>query len=332
MVNLFDKRFVINTGKGGVGKTTLSAAIALAAARRGQRVLVMELNAKDKMASLFGATSVGDEPVEVEENLYAVNVTPDAAMEEYLLLKLKVKTLYRAVFENRFVRSFLRVIPGLNELVLLGKAWYEEQRVDPDTGKPYWDMVVIDAPATGHGVFFLKIPEVITSAIKSGPMVEEAQRIGALIHDPTRTALNLVTLVEEMPVNETLELRQQVEDELKVPLGFVIANAIYQPNLDEDQAALLTQARQAWPHDGSRVDRLLEASLFRRGRVELQRDYLERIAREVTQPQIYIPYYFAERFDFMTISRIADQIDRQVALHQEQAWTAQLAMDVPEEA
>jgi anion-transporting ArsA/GET3 family ATPase len=253
-------------------------------------------------------------------------------MEEYLLLKLKVKTLYRAVFENRFVRSFLRVIPGLNELVLLGKAWFEEQRVDPDTGKPYWDMVVIDAPATGHGVFFLKIPEVITAAVRKGPMVEEAQRISTLLHDPERTALNLVTLVEEMPVNETLELRQQVEDELKVPLGFVIANAIYRPNLDQEQAELLRQARAATPHDGGRMDRLLEASLFRRGRVELQRDYLERIAREVTQPQIYIPYYFAERFDFMTISRIADQIDHQVALHEEQAWTASGAMVAEEGA
>jgi anion-transporting ArsA/GET3 family ATPase len=326
MGDLFDKRFVINTGKGGVGKTTLSAAIGLAAARRGKRVLVMELNAKDKLARLFGASSVGDEPIEIEENLFAINVTPDAALEEYLLLKLRLKTLYRAVFENRFVRSFLRVIPGLNELVLLGKAWHEENRRDPDTGRPVWDMVVIDAPATGHGVFFLKIPDVIISALRAGPMVDEARRIADLLHDPRRTALNLITLVEEMPVNETIELRQQLRAELKVPLGFVIANAIYPPLFSDEQADQLRALREKIPNNGDHLDRMMEAALFRRGRVELQREYLDRIDREVDLPQLHVPYYFTERFDFQTISRIADQLDRQVRAHLQGRWEAATAM------
>lgn len=318
MVDLFTKRFIINTGKGGVGKTTVSAAIGLAAARRGKRVLVMEMNAKDKLSRLFGTAAPGIEPVELEENLYGVNVTPDAALKEYAMMKVRIKTLYRAVFENRFVRSFLRVIPGLNDLNLLGKAWYEEQRLDPSTGKPYWDMIVIDAPATGHGVFFLKIPDVILSLVPTGPMAAEARQISDLIHDEKRTLLNLVTLVEEMPVNETIELRKRAEDELKVPLGYVMANSVYPSIFSEAQSDLLRKINAARQEGEGRVDKLLDAACFRAGRVQLQREYLERIDREIDLPCVKIPYYFTERFDFMTISRIADQINAQVASHRQE--------------
>ncbi len=311
MFDLFEKRFVINTGKGGVGKTTISAAVALAAARRGKRVLLMDMSAKERFSRIFGSKPLSVEPLEVEENLFAVRITPDEALEEYAIMKLRLKTLYKAVFENRFIRTFLRVIPGLNELTLLGKAWHEEQARDPMTGRPVWDMIVIDAPATGHGVFFLQIPDVICSMITSGPMYQEARQIGDLVHDPRRTALNLITLVEEMPVNETIELKQRLDDALKVPLGFVVANAIYPPLFDA-HADLMEKLDAAGPVEGD-LGRMLDAALFRRKRVELQRTYLDRIDAEIDLPQIHIPYYFTERFDFMTISKIADQIDRQAS-------------------
>ncbi len=309
-VDIFDKRLIINTGKGGVGKTTLSAAIGLAAARRGKRVLIMQLGVKDRMARLFGAPFVGTDPVEVEDNLFAVNVTPESALEEYALLKLKLKTLYKAVFENRFVRTFLRVIPGLNELFYLGKAWYEEAARDA-AGRPRWDMIVIDAPATGHGVFFLQIPRMITSMITSGPMYDEAAQIQRLVEDKSRTALNLVTLVEEMPVNETIELAAKVERELRVPLGFVVCNALYTQRFQPRQADLLRRIEDHWPDDGGHLDRLLDAGLFRLDRVEMQRRHLERLDDALTLPRVTIPYYFTERFNFQTIARIADELERQ---------------------
>ena len=312
MTDLFQRRFVINTGKGGVGKTTVSAAIALAASRRGKRVLLMEIGAKERGSRLFGSQPLSFEPIEVEDNLFAIHVHPDQALEEYAVLKLRLKTLYRAVFENRFIRSFLRVIPGLNELTLLGKAWYEVTLRDGATGRYRWDMVVVDAPATGHGIFFLKIPDVITSALTAGPMVEEARQIANLLRDRKTTMLNLVTLVEEMPVNETIELKAQLDAELDVPLGYVVANSVYPPSFEPEEARTVRAARAQHPHDGSVADRLLEAAVFRVERVELQAGYLDRIDAEVDMPQIRIPYYFTERFDFQTISKIADDIDRQV--------------------
>jgi cellulose biosynthesis protein BcsQ len=309
-VNLFDKRFVINTGKGGVGQSTISAAMALAAARRGKRVLAIELNTRERISRLFGAPEVGSEIKPIHENVWAVNITPDAAMKEYVLMKLRIEMVYRAVFENRFVKQFLRVIPGLTELVLIGKAWYHEQERDK-RGRPVYDFIVVDAPATGHGIFFLKIPHVITEAVPTGPMSAESRKILDLLQDPQRTALNLITLMEEMPVNETIELRQVVDATLDIPMGYLIANGIYPRLFTAKEASQLELLVDAHP-ERDLTCRLLEMSIFRSQRNALQEGYLDRLDREVGMPLIEVPYYFESELDFEVISRIASHIEESV--------------------
>lgn len=305
-MNLFQKRFVINTGKGGVGKSTISAAMALAAARKGKRVLAIELNTKERISRLFGAPEVGSEIRPIHDNVWAVNITPQAAMREYVLMKLRFETVYKAVFENRFVQQFLSVIPGLNDLVLIGKAWFHEQERDKD-GRPKYDLIVVDAPATGHGLFLLRIPQVIVDAVPSGPMAAECRKILDLLQDRERTVLNLITLTEEMPVNETIELKAELDRHLDMPLGYTIANGVYPSLFTPPEAALLESLR-----DGHRVDdllgRLLETALFRYERCQLQSEYVARIAREVSLPLIEVPYYFTPEVTFPTIERIADHI------------------------
>jgi anion-transporting ArsA/GET3 family ATPase len=304
---LYNRRFVLFSGKGGVGKTTMASAFALSCARRGQRTLLMELNVKDKVSSLFGADHVGTEISEIEDNLFAVNVTPSAALEEYALMILKVKLIYKAVFENRIVRSFLKVIPGLNELLMLGKAYYHATEQDAH-GRPVWDKIILDAPATGHGIFFLKIPSVITSIISSGHMYEEARRIQALLQNPEQSALVLVTLAEDMPVNETLMLSDVVRDELEMPIGCVMANAVYRPLFDAEQSAFI--ASQAACEHPAELTGFFDAAFFRASRVELQQFYLERLNREGSWPILTVPYYFMDRMSFATISEIADHFER----------------------
>ncbi len=311
MVSLYDRRMVLFSGKGGVGKTTLASAFAYSCARRGQRTLLIELNVKDHLNALFGSIEVGSEIVEIEHNLHAVNITPQAAMEEYGVMILRMKFLYKAVFENRVVRSFLRVIPGLNDLLMLGKAHFHTTERHPD-GRFVWDKIVVDAPATGHGVFFLKIPSVITSIIDSGPMFSEAKKIEDFLRDPTQTALCLVTLPEEMPVNETLMLRDIVRDELGVPIGAVIANSVYAPLFDDEELALI-HATGEDPIEDEQTRGFLDAARFRAGRVRMQRQYLDILAeRAGDHPQAHIPYYFTERFDFRTIRKISQDLDRQL--------------------
>lgn len=320
--DLYNRRFVLFTGKGGVGKTTIAASFALSCARRGERTLLMELDAKNKASSLFGVGEIDSEIREIDDNLHAVAVTPAEAMQEYALMILKIKLIYRAVFENRIVRSFLRVVPGLNELVMLGKAYYHATETD-DRGHRVWDKVVVDAPATGHGIFFLKIPSVITNLIGSGLMFEEAERILQLLRDTKRTGLALVTLAEDMPVNETLMLSETVEDELEIPVACVIANAIYRPLFDDSQIDWLERVHEV---DGDEravdgaVSGYLEAARFRADRVEMQQYYLEKLRDGADWPMLEIPHYFFDRMSFAIIDAIADDL------------TAQLDGDEPNES
>ena len=306
--DLHNRRFVLFSGKGGVGKTTMAASFALSCARRGQRTLLMELDAKNKASTLFGVPEVDGQIRELDDNLFGVAVTPKQAMKEYALMILKIKLIYRAVFENRIVSSFLKVVPGLNELVLLGKAYYHATETDDD-GKPVWDKVVLDAPATGHGIFFLKIPTVITNLISSGLMFDEARRILDLLRDPQRTGIALVALAEDMPVNETLMLSDVLTREMELPIACIIANALYRPLFDDDEVAWIDAARECeLPDEPLNPTGFLEAARFRNDRVKMQRTYLARLKEESPAPVLEIPYYFFDRMSFAIIDEVAQDL------------------------
>lgn len=312
--DLYKRRFLLFSGKGGVGKTAVSSSFALSCARRGEKTLLIELNVKNKTSSLFGVEQIDEEIREVDENLFAVNVTPKAAMREYALMVLKIKLVYRAVFENRIVSSFLKVIPGLNELVMLGKAYYHAVETDEE-GNFVWDKVIVDAPATGHGIFFLKIPSVITNLISSGLMYDEAKRILDLLQDQERTAFAVVTLAEDMPVNETLMLTDVVEKEMAIPVACVFANGIYRPLFDEAQAEFIEAGRNHLQKkeesaETSTLQGFLEAAHFRNDRVSMQQHYLKKLRAESDWPLVEIPFYFHDRMSFAVLDGIAQHLDR----------------------
>ncbi|HVI96692.1 MAG TPA: ArsA-related P-loop ATPase, partial [Anaeromyxobacter sp.] len=220
--SLLGRRLVIVTGKGGVGKSTVSAALALLAARSGKRVLVCEVNAQERVAPLLGAPPSGSEIREAIPRVFTVDVTPHDAMRQYGLMVLRFKTIYDAVFENRLVRYFLRVIPGLAELVMLGKILWEAK--SEERGAPRWDLVIVDAPATGHAVQLLRVPQTLLDTVPAGPLRSDATWMQELLVDPVRTALAIVTLPEEMPVNEAIELDAQVRGLLGIPRAALFVN------------------------------------------------------------------------------------------------------------
>lgn len=302
MPSLFDYRFIVNTGKGGVGKTTVSAAMASAFARRGRRVLLIELNTRDRFGSLFGVDPVGTEIVQIAPNIWAVDTTPATAMREYAMMILRVRALYGLVFENRVVERFLRVVPGLPELTMLGKAYYHETERDK-AGRPVWDVVIIDAPATGHGMFLLQIPHVITAALTSGHMAEEAGRMLALLRDPRRTAINVVTLAEEMPINETLELRESLARELGVEVAFVIANGVLDRVFGEADLRLISELRSS---HGKRDDitALFDAASFREERCAMQAENVDRLHRTANVRVLQVPYAFEPSIDLPVVERL----------------------------
>ncbi len=305
------KRFVIVAGKGGVGKSTMCAALGLAAARAGKRTIIAELNTRETVPLLFGKPPGGYEPQEVFDGLFSMNIQPEPALHEYGLRKVRFERIYKTVFENEGMRRLLRMIPGMNELLLLGKAFDLERDRERD-GSPTWDMIIVDAPATGHGVSLLRLPQTILEVIKAGPMNEEVQEMRNLLLDPERTIINLVTLPEEMPVRETLELRDQVDNLLQIPKGYLLINGVWPDLMNErDLTAMRTFREEAAAHGDPVVDGAMAClrSLIRRRR--FQAKYLEQLRHEVVMPHIEVPFVFTNDFGFDAIHTLSDHIIRE---------------------
>jgi anion-transporting ArsA/GET3 family ATPase len=254
MQKLDDLRFIYVTGKGGVGKTTIAAALARAMAARGRRVLVCMCNAKERLSGMLGSAPIGWEVAHVAPNIDAVNMVPEKCLEEYGVLVLKMRSLYRVLFDNRYVTTFFRAVPGLYEWSMLGKAWYHTTellsgRTTDDAEPPYGDgwkyeTVIVDAPATGHGLDMLRVPRVLIDVAPGGPLRREADRAWRLFQDPSHSGVVLVTLPEEMPANETIELTSTLRSELGLPIPRLVVNACHTPLFTVEQRdAVLAKAR-----------------------------------------------------------------------------------------
>ncbi|KYF51048.1 anion-transporting ATPase, partial [Sorangium cellulosum] len=203
------RRFLFVTGKGGVGKTTISGALALAFAARGKRVLVAMCNTKERLSAILGTKPIGQEVTHVAERVWAVNISPDKALREYGEMVLKVRAAADLVFDNKYTRTFFRAVPGLFEWAMLGKAWFHTTELLPD-GSHRFDVVLLDAPATGHGVDMLRVPKVILDVAPPGILRRDAEAAWAMFRDPARSGVVVVTLPEEMPATETVELVAEV--------------------------------------------------------------------------------------------------------------------------
>ncbi len=258
MDSIFQRRLAVVVGKGGTGKSLVSAALALAAARKGLRVLVCEVNTRERISALLEAPPVGHAlcPIGREgEAIDAVVLNPQEAMREYALMVLKYRSLYSAVFENAISRAFLRAIPSLAELVMLGKLLFHV-REERERGVPRYDLTILDAPATGHGLALLRLPQTLLLGLSSGPMAEEVRAMRALLCNPAFTAALLVSLPESMPVVETLELGKELRG-LEIACAGAILNGASEPlftgeelqRLDNLPSALLPLAAAAREHE-----------------------------------------------------------------------------------
>ena len=294
MKSITDLRFVIVSGKGGVGRTTVAATLARVAAAGGKRVLLATAAATDRVGRLFGRDEpLGATIVTLAPGIDGVNITPSSSLIEYGVKVLRSEMVSRALFENRAVRGLLGAIPGLDAYALLGKAWWHTTELRD--GRPRYDLVVFDGPASGHAALMLRLPQAILNAMPRGPLASDAKEIRALMQDPARAALVIVTLAEDLPARETLELAAQARGPLGMPLGPVIVNALptdalSAPAVDAVMAAV-APARGATPDDKSAGP--LRATLAMAVGVRAHREAADRVLaglkRDLGLPMITLP-------------------------------------------
>jgi anion-transporting ArsA/GET3 family ATPase len=307
MAHLLDKRLVVVTGKGGVGKTTVAAALGLAAARSGRRTIVCEVAQQERMSRVFRREGVGFSETLLDTDLYAISIDPQRSMEEYLREQIKPSALYAVLFDNRLFQYFAAATPGMRELATIGKIWELAQfeRRDPHTA-PY-DLVIVDAPSTGHGLGFLHTPRTFRDAARVGPISRQAGKIDAFITDPGSTGIVTVALPEEMPVNETVDFERELHDRMGMEVDAVVVNALYPERFTSDEATRIEEAAASNGTPG--VEAALKAALFEHRRARTQREELRRLSELLGRELITLPFLFEPELDLGSFEELAGELE-----------------------
>jgi len=303
--DLLDKKLIFVTGKGGVGKSTVSLSLGLAAAARGKRTIVCEVSSQENASKVFKKGEVGFNEVEVAENLWAISIDPDESMREYLLLQLKVRAMRDLLVRSRLFNYLAAATPGLKELVTIGKIWelaQPERRVKK--GREY-DLVIVDAPATGHGIGFLQTPRTFAGIARLGPIHSQAAELDRYITDHRTTGVAIVSIPEEMPVNESAVLEETLRDEVGVAVDRVYMNAMYPERFDKDDASELAQALDRADATGRAA---VNAALSQYRRARTQREQLKRLKRAVSSPVKTLPFIFKPRLSAPELERLAGAV------------------------
>ena len=303
--NLLGHRFLFVVGKGGVGKTTVGTAIALAAVKQGKRVLLAMCNAKERVSSLLGVPPIGSQNVNVLPNLDVVNMVPRDALEEYGLMVLRSRTLFKAVFESNVVSALLRGTPGIEAWSMLGKAYFHTKDVRED-GRPRYDLVIVDAPATGHGLEMLRVPRIITEVAPPGLLRREAEEAVALFRDPARAGVVIVTLAEEMPVQESIELHGILRTELVLPVKALVVNQVLPRLFAPGERSAVEALPDALAATAS-LQPLAVAARARSAREEIQEQSLARLTEKLPGlPRVTLPLLFTPELGRAQVESLAE--------------------------
>jgi anion-transporting ArsA/GET3 family ATPase len=285
-VQALSRQLVFVTGKGGTGKTTFSAALARSLSKAGREVLVAMSEPREHLSELFGARSIGAQVAQIGPRISAVNIDPKEALREYGEITLKSRLLSRAVFGNRYVQSFFTAVPGLHQWAILGKAWFHSTERTRE-GKSRFDTVILDAPATGHALEMLWVPKIITEVAHGGVLMRDAERAWKMLRDPDHTAIVALTLPEEVPVTETLELTESLSSELGLVLSRIVVNNVVPRRFSEgERAALANLDLEALD---PRVAPFAKVLVDRAAAEEVQRASIGRLGAALSVPRIELP-------------------------------------------
>jgi anion-transporting ArsA/GET3 family ATPase len=299
---MLDKRLVFVTGKGGVGKSTIAIAMGLAASSRGKRTIVCEVAGQETASRVFRRAEIGFHEVEVADNLWAISVDPDHSLREYLLLQLRVRAMRDMLVRSRIFNYLTAATPGLKELVTIGKIWELAQPARRVKKAEHYDLVIVDAPATGHGIGFLQTPRTFANIARVGPVHSQAQELDRFITDHNSTGVAIVSLPEEMPVNESASLEESLTGDIGMAVDRIYMNALYPERFTKGEASELERA--LGDAEGP-AQAALRAGLSEYRRSRSQRAQLQRLKRAVASPVKTLPFIFKPQLDVPSLERLA---------------------------
>jgi anion-transporting ArsA/GET3 family ATPase len=314
MVGLLDRRLLFVTGKGGVGKTTVAAGLALYAAEHDKRTLVCEMDAKGDVADYFETGPTDFAAREVFPSLWAMSMDTEASLREYLKLNLRIPVVGRIGPLAKVFDFVATAAPGVREILTVGKFCYEVR-------ERHYDLVVVDASATGHIVGQLAAPQAINDLVKVGLIRSQTDWILEILSDPATTGLVIVTTPEEMPVNETIELASKVADETSVELAAVIVNRVLPELFGRSEEEVFNELCR--PGVSAELKRLVQgdptsvldaarlAVTLRRTRAE----HLERLRAGIDPavPMMYLPFLFTRLHGLRTLRQVAGSLGEELA-------------------
>jgi anion-transporting ArsA/GET3 family ATPase len=308
--DLLDRQLLFVSGKGGVGKTTVAAGLAVLAAERGKRTLVGEVDAKGNLAKLLSTEPTQFRAREVQPRLFAMSMDTEESLKEYLSLQLRMPLMARIGPLARIFEFVATAAPGVKEVLTVGKYLYE-------VAQRHYDLVIVDAAATGHVVGQLSAPQGINELVQVGLIRQQTDWMIEILSDTARTGLVIVATPEEMPVNETIELAGRVEAETSVNLAAVVVNRVL-PELfgrrEEDVFEQLEQpagrAALAQAADGLEVDPLLDAARLAVTLRRTRAGHLEhlRTALHSDVPLLYVPELFLKAQGLRSTRQVAEAL------------------------
>lgn len=284
---MLDRRFLLVSGKGGVGKSAVTAALAILAARHGKRVLAIAMTEPLGLAAHLGVESLGYEPVAIRPGLFGARVDRANALDEYLGVQLRAARSLPTAQLTKALNVLVDTAPGVREIITMGKPIYE-------VWQQTWDLVVADAPALGQLQSYLAAPQTITALVPTGAVQEQAARLEHTLSDPATSGLVLVTTAEELPIVETRQAIAQIDEQRQIVIADVLANRIFTP--------LVTTHRSidALPPSPARDAAVLHATL-----TEQQAEWLDQLPDDP-----HLPYLFDVRTSAEVAERLADECER----------------------